>query len=41
MPVDTDETDDEEFPRVTLAEMLDELRITEDATGGEGAEMQE
>ena len=40
--VDTDDTDDEGgAPRISLAEMLDDLRITEDATGGEGAEMVE
>jgi nonsense-mediated mRNA decay protein 3 len=41
MPVDTDETDDEDFPRVSLAEMLDDLSTSVDATGGEGAEKNE
>ena len=30
---------DSEFPQITLAEMMDDLDIGEDATGGEGAPM--
>ena len=41
MAVDTDDTDDEELPRVSLAEMLDDLHITHDATGESGANMLE
>ena len=37
--VDTDDTDDEGAPRVSLAEMLDDLHISVDATGEEGADM--
>jgi len=37
--VDEDDADDAECPQITLAEMLDDLEIGEDATGGEGAEM--
>ena len=37
--VDTDDTDTEDGPRVTLAEMLDDLHIAEDATGEAGAPM--
>lgn len=39
--VDTDETDDEDVPRITLQEMLDDLHLTEDATGEDGAPMLE
>jgi hypothetical protein len=39
--VDTDDTDTEDVPRVTLAEMLDDLHIAEDATGEAGAAMME
>lgn len=39
--MDTDDTDDEEIPRISLAEMLDELNIEDDATGEEGAAMLE
>lgn len=38
IPVDEDE-DDGECPQITLAEMLDDLDIGEDATGVEGGEM--
>jgi len=38
--VDTDDADDG-LPRVTLAEMLDELHIVADATGDDGAAMME
>ncbi|XP_021340779.1 60S ribosomal export protein NMD3-like [Mizuhopecten yessoensis] len=37
--VDADDTDDEDLPQISLQEMLDDLHIEEDATGGEGAEM--
>jgi nonsense-mediated mRNA decay protein 3 len=37
--VEPSETDDEDIPRVTLAEMLEDLHIADDATGGEGASM--
>ena len=36
MPVDEDDEDDQGVPQVTLAEMLDDLEIGADATGGEG-----
>ena len=39
--MDTDDTDNEDAPRVTLAEMLDDLHIVEDATGEAGASMLE
>ena len=39
--VDTDDTDDEGIPQISLQEMLEDLHITEDATGGEGADMME
>ncbi|CAH1772405.1 unnamed protein product [Owenia fusiformis] len=39
--VDQDDTDDENVPTVSLQEMLDDLHISTDATGEEGAEMQE
>ena len=35
------ETDDEGAPQVSLMEMLESMNITEDATGGEGADMME
>jgi len=38
--VESDDTDDD-LPRISLAEMLDDLHISGDATGGEGAEMVE
>ncbi|XP_044523643.1 60S ribosomal export protein NMD3 [Gracilinanus agilis] len=38
IPVESD-TDDEGAPRISLAEMLEDLHIAEDATGGEGAAM--
>ncbi|OXB70853.1 UNVERIFIED_CONTAM: hypothetical protein H355_013489 [Colinus virginianus] len=38
IPVESD-TDDDGAPRISLAEMLDDLHISEDATGGEGASM--
>jgi len=41
LAVDTDDTDDEDAPKISLAEMLDDLHIAEDATGGEGADMME
>jgi len=40
IPVDEDE-DDAECPQITLAEMLDDLDIGQDATGEEGGEMLE
>lgn len=39
--VDTDDTDTEDTPHVTLAEMLDDMHIAEDATGEAGAAMME
>lgn len=39
--VDTDDTDDEDLPRITLQEMLEDLHIDEDATGAEGDSMLE
>ena len=39
IPVDAGDTDDDDSPHVILAEMLDDLHIGEDATGGEGAAM--
>lgn len=39
--VEAEETDDEDAPRISLQEMLDDLHISEDATGGEGAAMME
>ena len=42
--IDVDGTESEsgdEFPRISLADMLDDLAIGEDATGGEGAPMTE
>ena len=41
MAVDTDDTDDEDIPRISLAEMLDEMTLAEDATGAEGDDMME
>ena len=41
LAVDGYESDAEGAPQISLAEMLDELHISEDATGGEGAEMLE
>ncbi|KAG2462049.1 NMD3 protein, partial [Polypterus senegalus] len=38
IPVESD-TDDEGAPRISLMEMLEDLCISEDATGGEGADM--
>ena len=39
--VEAEETDDDEAPTISLQEMLDDLHICEDATGGEGAPMME
>lgn len=39
IPVDTDDTDEEGVPQISLQEMLDDLQIADDATGGEGAAM--
>lgn len=33
------DTDDDGAPRISLSEMLEDLHISEDATGGEGANM--
>eukprot|EP00058_Branchiostoma_floridae_P003994 XP_002589482.1 hypothetical protein BRAFLDRAFT_125192 [Branchiostoma floridae] len=33
------DTDDDDAPRISLQEMLEDLHISEDATGGEGADM--
>ncbi|CAH1239124.1 NMD3 [Branchiostoma lanceolatum] len=33
------DTEDDDAPRISLQEMLEDLHISEDATGGEGAEM--
>ena len=41
LAVDPDDTDDEGAPQISLQEMLDDLHITEDATGEEGADMME
>ncbi|XP_012871596.1 PREDICTED: 60S ribosomal export protein NMD3 [Dipodomys ordii] len=38
IPVESD-TDDEGAPRISLAEMLEDLHISQDATGAEGASM--
>lgn len=38
IPVESD-TDDEGAPRISLAEMLEDLHISQDATGGEGESM--
>lgn len=37
IPVESD-TDDEGIPRISLAEMMEDLNLN-DATGGEGADM--
>lgn len=39
--VEVDDTDDEGAPQISLQEMLEDLHISEDATGGEGAPMME
>ncbi|XP_053382843.1 60S ribosomal export protein NMD3-like isoform X5 [Mercenaria mercenaria] len=39
IPIDTDDTDEEGIPQISLQEMLDDLHIADDATGGEGAAM--
>ena len=39
--VDADDTDTEDGPHVSLAEMLDDMHIAEDATGEAGAAMME
>merc|ERR1711936_849566 len=39
--VDEDDEDDYGAPQITLAEMLDDLDIGEDATGGEGSVMED
>ena len=36
-----EESDDEGAPQISLQEMLDDLHISEDATGEEGAAMME
>ena len=41
MAVETDDTDDDDIPRISLAEMLDDLHIADDATGDNGAPMME
>ena len=41
LAIDADDTDDEDAPKISLAEMLDDLHIAEDATGGEEADMME
>lgn len=41
VPVEQEETDDEGVPAISLQEMLEDLHIAEDATGGEGAPMME
>lgn len=38
IPVESD-TDDEGAPRISLAEMIEDLHISQDATGEEGASM--
>ncbi|XP_020647474.3 60S ribosomal export protein NMD3 [Pogona vitticeps] len=38
IPVESD-TDDDGIPQISLAEMLEDLQISQDATGGEGADM--
>lgn len=38
IPVESD-TDDEGAPRISLTEMLEDLQISQDATGEEGASM--
>ncbi|XP_071115506.1 60S ribosomal export protein NMD3-like [Haliotis cracherodii] len=39
LAVDTDDTDDEGVPQISLQEMLEDLHIAEDATGEDGADM--
>jgi nonsense-mediated mRNA decay protein 3 len=39
IPIDMDDTDEEGIPQISLQEMLDDLHIADDATGGEGAAM--
>lgn len=39
VPVDTDEAEEEGIPTISLQEMLDDLHLADDATGGEGAPM--
>ncbi|VDI14121.1 nonsense-mediated mRNA decay protein 3 [Mytilus galloprovincialis] len=39
LAVDADDTDDEECPQISLQEMLDDLHISTDATGDDGADM--
>ncbi|XP_005109089.1 60S ribosomal export protein NMD3 [Aplysia californica] len=39
--VQAEDTDDEGAPQISLMEMLEDLHISEDATGGEGAPMME
>ncbi|XP_076457169.1 60S ribosomal export protein NMD3-like [Babylonia areolata] len=39
--VEATETDDDDAPTISLQEMLDDLHLVEDATGGEGAPMME
>ena len=41
VPVDEDDDDNADLPQVSLAEMLDDLDIGEDATGEAGADMAE
>jgi nonsense-mediated mRNA decay protein 3 len=37
--VDENDTDDEGLPQISLQEMLDDLHISTDATGEDGADM--
>lgn len=39
LAIDSSDTEDDDIPRISLQEMLDDLHISEDATGGEGAPM--
>lgn len=39
IPIDAEEADDQGIPQISLQEMLDDLHIGDDATGGEGAAM--
>jgi len=39
VPVDTDDTDEEGAPQISLQEMLDDLHLGDDATGDDGAAM--
>ena len=39
--VEVEESDDEGLPQISLQEMLEDLTIGSDATGGEGAAMME